>query len=63
MKTLRQLAEEPPMLPTHTAWYLADLGEARGKQPNRYYPFNRVVNQVLTRNQLIEKTLRHELFS
>lgn len=32
MMTLRQLAEEPPMLPTHTAWYLADLGEARGKQ-------------------------------
>ena len=32
MMTLRQLAAEPPTLPTHTAWYLADLGEARGKQ-------------------------------
>src|SRR5437764_5156673 len=30
--TLRQLAAEPPMLPTRTAWYLADLAEARGKQ-------------------------------
>ena len=32
MMTLRQLAAEPPMLPTRTSWYLADLGEARGKQ-------------------------------
>ena len=32
MMTLRQLAAEPPTLPTRTAWYLADLGEARGKQ-------------------------------
>src|SRR6266567_3140680 len=32
MMTLRQLAAEPPMIPTRTAWYLADLGEARGKQ-------------------------------
>src|ERR1041384_498585 len=30
--TLRQLAAEPPTLPTRTAWYLADIGEARGKQ-------------------------------
>jgi Fic family protein len=32
MMTLRQLAAEPPALPTRTAWYLAELGEARGKQ-------------------------------
>ena len=32
MMTLRQLATEPPTVPTRTAWYLADLGEARGKQ-------------------------------
>src|ERR1022692_1511973 len=32
MMTLRQLAAEPPTMPTRTAWYLADLGEARGKQ-------------------------------
>src|SRR3989454_4349391 len=32
MMTFRQLAAEPPSLPTRTTWYLADLGEARGKQ-------------------------------
>jgi len=32
MMTLRQLAAEPPTIPTRTSWYLADLGEARGKQ-------------------------------
>jgi Fic family protein len=32
MMTLRQFAAEPSTLPTRTAWYLADLGEARGKQ-------------------------------
>ncbi|MGA2659262.1 MAG: Fic family protein [Verrucomicrobiota bacterium] len=32
MMTLRQFAAEPSMLPTRTAWHLAELGEARGKQ-------------------------------
>jgi Fic family protein len=32
MMTLRQLAAQPPVLPTRTTWYLSDLGEARGKQ-------------------------------
>jgi len=32
MMTLRQLALEPPTLPTRTTWYLTDLAEARGKQ-------------------------------
>src|SRR2546430_1379904 len=32
MMTLRQLAAQPPTIPTRTAWYLADLGEALGKQ-------------------------------
>jgi hypothetical protein len=32
MMILRQLAAEPPAIPTRAAWYLADLGEARGKQ-------------------------------
>jgi hypothetical protein len=32
MMTLRQLAAEPPTLPTRTTWYLTDLTEARGKQ-------------------------------
>ena len=30
--TLRQLAAEPPTMPTRTTWYLTDLAEARGKQ-------------------------------
>jgi Fic family protein len=32
MMTLRQLAAEPPTLPTRTTWYLTDLAEALGKQ-------------------------------
>lgn len=32
MMTLRQLAAEPPTLPTRATWYLTDLAEARGKQ-------------------------------
>jgi Fic family protein len=32
MMTLRQLAAEPPTLPTRTTWYVTDLAEARGKQ-------------------------------
>ncbi len=32
MMTLRQLAGRPESIPASTAWYLADLGEARGKQ-------------------------------
>src|SRR5438093_1330954 len=32
MMTLRQFAAEAPAVPASTSWYLADLGEARGKQ-------------------------------
>ncbi len=32
MMTLRQFATKPESIPAATAWYLADLGEARGKQ-------------------------------
>jgi Fic family protein len=32
MMTTLQLLAEKPNIPTTTAWYLADLGEARGKQ-------------------------------
>lgn len=32
MNTLRQFAAKPETIPTITAWYLADLGEARGRQ-------------------------------
>jgi Fic family protein len=31
MMTLRQLAAEPPAIPARTGWYLADLGESKGK--------------------------------
>ncbi len=32
MMTLRQLSAKPKTIPASTSWYLADLGEARGKQ-------------------------------
>lgn len=32
MNTLRFFISSPPMIPPATAWYLSDLGEARGKQ-------------------------------
>jgi len=32
MMSLRQFAKRPEAVPASTAWYLADLGEARGKQ-------------------------------
>src|SRR6266536_4767126 len=32
MLTLRQFAEPPPTVPAATSWYLADLGQALGKQ-------------------------------
>src|SRR5437773_8115937 len=32
MMTTLQLLAEKPSIPTTTAWYLADLGEARGRQ-------------------------------
>ncbi len=32
MKTLEQFASKPETIPASTSWYLAELGEARGKQ-------------------------------
>lgn len=32
MKTLRQFSNKPESIPASASWYLADLGEARGKQ-------------------------------
>jgi Fic family protein len=32
MKTFEQLAAPPDLIPAATAWYLADLGQARGRQ-------------------------------
>src|SRR5258707_860326 len=31
MMTLRQLATEPPTIPTRTSWHLADLAESKGR--------------------------------
>ena len=56
MMTLRQFAAKPETIPTTTSWYLADLGEARGKQdlftkqsPQRL--------KVLREHALIESTV------
>ena len=32
MRTLKQFSSKPETIPASTSWYLADLGEARGKQ-------------------------------
>src|ERR671924_1639400 len=32
MKTLEQFVSKPETIPASTSWYLAELGEARGKQ-------------------------------
>ena len=32
MMTLRQLAAEPPTIPTRASWYLTDLAESKGRQ-------------------------------
>ncbi len=56
MMTLRQLAAEPPTIPTRTSWYLADLAEARGKQE----PFTRQSPRklkVLREHALIESAV------
>ena len=56
MMTLRQLATEPPTLPTRTTWYLTDLAEARGKQElfTRQSPQKL---QVLREHALIESAV------
>ncbi|HOW66026.1 MAG TPA: Fic family protein [Candidatus Paceibacterota bacterium] len=56
MMTLRQLAAEPPTIPTRVGWYLADLGEAKGK----YELFTRQSPQklkVLREHALIESAV------
>ena len=56
MMTLRQLAAEPPVIPTRASWYLADLGESKG----RYELFTRQSPQklkVLREHALGEKTV------
>jgi hypothetical protein len=56
MMSLRQLAAEPPMLPTRTSWYLADLGEARGKQELFTCQFPQKL-KVLREHALIESAV------
>src|SRR5439155_2270824 len=54
--TLRLFVEPPKSIPTATSWYLADLGEARGKQEL----FTRQAPQklkVLRENALIESAV------
>jgi len=56
MKTLQQFALGIETIPATTSWYLADLGEARGKQE----PFTRQSPQklkVLRENALIESAV------
>lgn len=56
MMTLRQLAAEPATIPTRAGWYLADLGEAKGK----YELFTRQSPQklkVLREHALIESAV------
>ncbi len=56
MMTLRQLSSKPDTIPTTTSWYLAELGEARGKQEL----FTRQSPQrlkVLRENALIESAV------
>ena len=56
MMTLRQLAAEPPSLPTRTTWYLTDLAEARGRQElfTRQSPQR---HKVLREHALIESAI------
>ena len=56
MMTLRQLADEPPVIPTRASWYLADLSEAKGK----YELFTRQSPQklkILREHALIESAV------
>src|SRR5882724_3761002 len=56
MMTLRQFATRPESVPASTSWYLADLGEARGKQElfTRQSP---QVLRVLREHALIESAV------
>src|SRR5881397_3789448 len=56
MMTLRQLAAEPPTLPTRTTWYLTDLAEARGKQELFIHQSPQKLN-VLREHALIESAI------
>lgn len=56
MMTLRQFSHTPESIPATTSWYLADLGEARGKQElfTRQTP---QILKVLREHALIESAV------
>jgi Fic family protein len=56
MKTLQQFASKPETIPASTSWYLADLGEARGKQ-ELYTKQSPQRLRVLREHALIESTV------
>jgi Fic family protein len=56
MRTLRQFAEPPAQVPAATSWYLADLGEARGKQ-ELYTRQSPQVLRVLREHALVESAV------
>jgi len=54
MKTLKQFSNKPETIPAVTAWYLSDLGEARGRQelftkqsPQKQKSIEILVDQIL----------------
>jgi Fic family protein len=56
MTTLRQFERPPAQVPAATSWYLADLGEARGKQ-DLYTHQSPQVLRVLREHALIESAV------
>ena len=56
MMTFRQFASKPESIPATTSWYLADLGEARGKQDLFTKQFPQKL-KVLRENAMIESAV------
>jgi Fic family protein len=56
MRTLRLFAEPPKAIPAATSWYLADLGEARGKQELFTHQSPQKL-KILRENALIESAV------
>ena len=56
MKTLQQFSSKPESIPTSTSWYLADLGEARGKQ-DLFTKQSQQKLRVLRENAMIESAV------
>src|SRR5208337_3967483 len=56
MMTLRQLRAKPETIPASAAWYLADLGESRGKQ-ELFTAQSPQILRVLREHALIESAV------